>query len=374
MPRRLLLIGLFPPKARPQNGFDIRTQNTLLALSSLGAEVDTFWVSEHVSASVAPRWHTQLRHPLTPLFAAQHFHPARLAALQRQVDTIRYDAVVFDCLEVFLYFRHVRLPPGTRSIFDMRDATSRGIHQSLSSPDGVSVSLPRRAVNSLRYLAAREMERSLLRRAGRVVLLSEVDRDYIGAPEIAIAKNAVAVPATCAGPVPALASPAILFVADFAYRPNFEAFRFLVEQIAPRLPKGISIRFVGRNADRLTRPPDTSNIEIVGEVEDLSAEFAGALCVAAPLFFGTGVKNKVLEAMAFGKTVIGTAIANDGIDAKHGREFLEFSSAGGFVAAVTGLIADPDRAQTIGQAARALIQRKFSVEAVRNQWAEALDV
>jgi len=81
------------------------------------------------------------------------------------------------------------------------------------------------------------------------------------------------------------------------------------------------IRVIGKGASPALRRlaaahPDAVLLE--GFVEDLDAVFARATAVIAPLRFGSGVKQKVLDALARGVPVIGTEVTFEGIPVSRG--------------------------------------------------------
>jgi glycosyltransferase involved in cell wall biosynthesis len=76
-----------------------------------------------------------------------------------------------------------------------------------------------------------------------------------------------------------------------------------------------------------------------------------------------GVQNKILEAMAMARpAVISTACAA-GIDATAGRDYEDAADAQGFVAAIEALLREPDRAASMGQAARNCVLASYSWDA-----------
>ena len=73
-----------------------------------------------------------------------------------------------------------------------------------------------------------------------------------------------------------------------------------------------SIRLLSRDA----------RITVTGFVDDLRPFFWSATVVVAPLVYGTGIQNKVLEAMACGVPVVASQAACEGIGAPRGHALL----------------------------------------------------
>ena len=56
---------------------------------------------------------------------------------------------------------------------------------------------------------------------------------------------------------------------------------------------------------------------MLGLVDDLSSVYEGASFVIVPLFKGSGMKTKTIEAMSYGKTIFGTDEGFQGIDCNY---------------------------------------------------------
>ena len=95
----------------------------------------------------------------------------------------------------------------------------------------------------------------------------------------------------------------LLFVGGNFYA-NINGIKWFLEKVAPLVT--IKIKVVGRGLEELKPFGDQTNVEIVGEVSDLSAWYLSCMCVVAPIFSGSGMKTKVAEALMYGRKVIGT--------------------------------------------------------------------
>ena len=95
----------------------------------------------------------------------------------------------------------------------------------------------------------------------------------------------------------------ILFVGGNFYA-NMDGIKWFLENVAPFL--SIKIKILGRGLEMLKSFDGENNIDIVGEVDDLSRWYMSCMCVVAPIFDGSGMKTKVAEALMYGRKVIGT--------------------------------------------------------------------
>jgi glycosyltransferase involved in cell wall biosynthesis len=86
-----------------------------------------------------------------------------------------------------------------------------------------------------------------------------------------------------------------------------------------------------------------------------------AAVYAAPMMSGTGLKNKVLEAMAAGLPVVASPLALAGIGAGDG--ITEASDPAEMADALAALLSDADRRRSAGAAGRHRVERDFTWEA-----------
>jgi glycosyltransferase involved in cell wall biosynthesis len=159
----------------------------------------------------------------------------------------------------------------------------------------------------------------------------------------------------------------IVLSGNFDFFPNVDAALFFARAVMPlitRQVQGCSLRLLGKN------PPDAicalkcDTIEVTGFVANFVASLSEAAVYVCSLRLGTGVKNKVLEAMAAGIPVISTPVGVDGVDVKAGTHYLEALTAGEFADAVLLLLSDPELHQSLARAARATVLEQFGQKTV----------
>lgn len=112
----------------------------------------------------------------------------------------------------------------------------------------------------------------------------------------------------------------IAFVGNLSYAPNIEAVKYLTFEILPALEKlGLKARIIisGANpSSSLTSIKD--QVEITGWVEDIRMSYISAKIFVAPMFIGTGLQNKLLEALALGLPCVTTPLAHKALDCPEG--------------------------------------------------------
>jgi glycosyltransferase involved in cell wall biosynthesis len=162
-----------------------------------------------------------------------------------------------------------------------------------------------RAVHTWERAKARRWEPAVARRAWLNVAVSDADAATIGR----WGGDVVTVPSGRPDwivPSPSPDGGPALFVCNATYPPNRDAAARLVAawpRVRERHP-GATLRIVGRATETLTLNAD--GVTVVGEVDDLGAEYARSSVVVAPVTTGGGTQLKVAEALAAGRAVVVT--------------------------------------------------------------------
>jgi glycosyltransferase involved in cell wall biosynthesis len=159
----------------------------------------------------------------------------------------------------------------------------------------------------------------------------------------------------------------IAFVGAMSFPPNVEAMRWFVADVLPALRAArpdVTVTIVGRDPDpTVLALADDPAVTVTGAVDDVRPFLARAAVVVAPMVSGSGIKNKILEAMAMQRPVVATSLAAEGLAATPGRDIVVADGAAAFATAVAALLGDPARAASIAAAGRALVERRYTWEA-----------
>ena len=110
----------------------------------------------------------------------------------------------------------------------------------------------------------------------------------------------------------------ILFVAGFSHPPNIDAAKWLVLEIMPliwSINPMVQLSLVGSNPTNEVLALKNDRVEVTGYVTDemLNYYYAKARVAVVPLRFGSGVKNKVLEALSKGVPLVTTEVGIQGM-------------------------------------------------------------
>jgi len=187
-----------------------------------------------------------------------------------------------------------------------------------------------------------------------VVSPGEADRVRTLVPEarVEVVANGVE-----AGPEPAPRAPqprpTIGIHGRYGTRANQEAAQALVTDVLPRVrerhPEAMALVIgsdPGPDVQELAGP----HAEVTGAVDDVRAALERCDVYVASMVSGTGIKNKVLEAMAAARPVVATPLALDGIG--DGPGVVAVTGPAELAAAASDLLDDPTAADAMGAAGR----------------------
>ncbi|MNL35281.1 Glycosyl transferases group 1 [compost metagenome] len=112
---------------------------------------------------------------------------------------------------------------------------------------------------------------------------------------------------------------------------------------------------------------DIPGVEVTGFVEDPCRYLERAKVVVAPIRFGAGLKNKVLEGMALRKAVVTSTVGQEGIGGEDGREYLIADTADALTESVLRCFEDAALRDQLGTNARRWIERHFDARSIGEQ-------
>jgi glycosyltransferase involved in cell wall biosynthesis len=166
----------------------------------------------------------------------------------------------------------------------------------------------------------------------------------------------------------------LVFSGSMDWHPNEDAVIHFGESILPRIRErvpGASFVVVGRNpSTRLVEAAKRTGMELTGTVDDVRPHVDEAAVYVVPLRAGSGTRLKIFEAFAMGKAVVSTTLGAEGLDVEPGRNVILADEPDDFARAVVALLADRDRRQALGHAARALVEERYSWDRVARDFEE----
>ncbi|MBN1671419.1 MAG: glycosyltransferase [Kiritimatiellae bacterium] len=106
---------------------------------------------------------------------------------------------------------------------------------------------------------------------------------------------------------------------------------------------------------------------VTGKVDDVRPYFQKARVFVCPVRMGSGLRGKILEAMASGVPVVSTTLGAEGIPAHNGQNILLADTPHGLAESVDVLLGDPELRRLVSEKARELVCPRFT-------WSHSVDL
>ena len=175
------------------------------------------------------------------------------------------------------------------------------------------------------------------------VVPNGVDLDYFQAGETAVREPA-----------------SLVVTGKMSYHANVAMGHDLVRDIMPLVWAGrpeAKLYIVGKDPGRdIQNLADHAQIEVTGYVDDMRHYLQRASVAIAPLTYGAGIQNKVLEAMACATPVVTSPPALKPLSAVAGRDLLVANSPEEYAENILHLLNNPNRSKEIGKNGRRFVE------------------
>ena len=167
----------------------------------------------------------------------------------------------------------------------------------------------------------------------------------------------------------------IVFCGNMQYGPNINASEYLIKQIMPLVWKEIpnaKVLLAGTNPKPSIKKLASPNVTISGWVEDISECYAQSHIFVAPMQIGSGLQNKLLEAMAMKTPCITSPLANNALHAKENEEILIGRSASEFAHHIITLLHNGKLREDLSENGYLFVKENYSWEKHGDQLEEIL--
>ena len=145
----------------------------------------------------------------------------------------------------------------------------------------------------------------------------------------------------------------LVFTGNMSYPPNVNAVEYLANEILPIVWKTrpeTTLYIAGATPDPRVKKCASDKIIVSGWLDDIRDAYAASRVFIAPMRIGTGLQNKLLEAMSMKLPAITSPLANASLGAKPDEEILIGGNAEEMANNILTLLINTERAEQIAQA------------------------
>ena len=197
------------------------------------------------------------------------------------------------------------------------------------------------------YQALKRYEKNIFSCFTNKTIITSVDRDLIPHPqkqEIHIIQNGIDFEKF--NYVKTEKQYDLIFAGNMSYPPNVDAVLYLAKSIFPKLLEQdptLKLCICGATPVPAIKALASAHIHVTGWVDDMAEYYAKSQIFIAPMQLGTGLQNKLLEAMAMHLPCITSPLAGNPLEsATHNTNILICNNVNEYVAAVNALKTDKD--------------------------------
>ncbi len=242
--------------------------------------------------------------------------------IKRLIETYKPDHLYCQFIRTTEYLKDSTI----KKTVDYQDVLSHGIKRRMEKASVLS-----KPVYALEYKRLLRYEKTVFDIFDNKTIISIPDRNLIPHPDkhkIHVVPNGV--DHSFFKPMDKEKEYDIAFTGNMGYPPNVDAAEFLANSIMPlvwlKLPQA-KLLLAGASPAKKVCTLENDKIKVTGWMDDIRDAYSSSRVFIAPMRIGTGLQNKLLEAMSMRIPSITTTLANDALAAEHGKEILVGNTA-----------------------------------------------
>ena len=289
----------------------------------------------------------------------KYFHSKKIhRKIEKEINRIKPRHIYAQLIRVSEYVKNIHHIPKT---LDYMDELSKGMERRI--PKSVFWKRPFLRMETKRLL---EYENLIFDYFENKTIISEQDRNLIYHPDqkkIFIIPNGV--DTDYFKSEKKVKTSDLLFNGNMSYPPNVDCVLYIAEKILPEIQKKYpEIKMLISGANPAKKVTDLSKknkaVTVSGWMDDIREAYDSSEIFLAPMQIGTGVQNKLLEAMSMEIPCITSDLANNGLGAEHGKNILIGNSPSEIAIHIDKLLSDKQFAATVGSAGREFVCSRYN--------------
>lgn len=293
----------------------------------------------------------------TPLQTQLFYSKAIDKEMSTKVQSFGSKKLYFQLARTAEYLKSTELP----KLIDFQDAFSQGMYRTYKKAAWYS-----KLIYLWEYKKMQKYEHKILGSFDAATIISEQDQALIASSkkeEIKIVANGVDFDFFSKRKEEKIYD--LVFVGNMSYPPNIDAAKYLAEDIVPALQaegwQG-KLLLAGATPHRKVKALANEQVHISGWLDDIRDAYAKAKIFIAPMRIGTGLQNKLLEAMSMQLPVITSSLANNALGANENQVCIAGNKAE-YTAYILELLQDEVKAEKLAKAGKDFVLEHYSWKA-----------
>ncbi len=157
----------------------------------------------------------------------------------------------------------------------------------------------------------------------------------------------------------------LIFTGNMSYPPNIDSVVYLVNEIMPLVWKQqpeINLVIVGAKPTAKVLRLKAEKVNVTGWIEDISEYYSQSKIFVAPMQIGTGLQNKLLEAMAMKLPCVTSQLANNALGAIHKESIMIGNSEQEYAQHIINLMNDEKLCESLSQKGYQFVKENYTWE------------
>jgi glycosyltransferase involved in cell wall biosynthesis len=292
-----------------------------------------------------------------PLQCGYFYNQKAQAEIDKLIAEIKPDHIYSQLIRTAEYVKNQSIG----KTLDYQDVFSKGMFRLMERAP-----FWKRWLYSLEYKRLMKYERAVFPYFNHKTIITGVDRDLMLHPnraEIVVVPNGVDF--ELFRPIESEKKYDLIFTGNMSYLPNVIAAEYIVNELLPQLIKSrptIRIALCGANPSPRVQQLQNENVLVTGWVENIQEYYAGARIFIAPMELGTGLQNKLLEAMAMKIPCITSSLASMPLKAVNQKDIIICSSRYEYILAIEALLSHPQFYESIADNGYEFVHKNYNWE------------
>ncbi len=303
-----------------------------------------------------------------PIQCGYFFNRKAKKQLQQFADEVKADTVYAQLVRTVPYVQDL---DGEKTI-DYQDVLSQGMLRRSQRSSFIF-----RSFFKMEYRRLRRYEAESFKYFQHHTIITEVDRDLMPVEEkekIKVVGNGVDFEQYKYSGQKKIYD--LIFAGNMNYAPNVDAAEYLVRQILPKMLlqfPNLQVVLCGANPTKKVQALQGPNVTVTGWVDSISDYYAQSKVFIAPMRLGTGLQNKLLEAMATQLPCVTSPLAGKPLKgAVPQQDLLICEKVEDYVKAIIRLLTDSTYYQQISQQGYQYVKAHYSWEAMTGVLSDGL--
>lgn len=299
-----------------------------------------------------------------PLQVGFYYSNRAKKVVNRLVDKVKPDHIYCQLLRTALYA--IDLP--VKKTLDYQDVFSKGVDRRIPKTNFFM-----KIILSIELKRLLRFENYVFDQFDNKTIISLPDRDHIPHPQkdqIEIIPNGV--DQDYFKPINANKNFDLIFTGNMSYPPNIDCAEYIVNKVLPEIKKTIptiNLVLAGASPHKRVKALEAEDVKVTGWVDDITEYYAQARVFLAPMQMGTGLQNKLLEAMAMKIPCITSTLCNAALGAEVNSEILIGNTPVEVAENAVKLLQNTELASQVGKKGCDFVTSNYSWEESTNKLA-----